>query len=203
MHPFVPFVTEEIYTQLVGSENGSNEPSLSFGPWPKTDGSHIDDKLEDRLKQIQEVVTAVRSIRAELNVPPGKRSDLYVRVNEEPFRKLLEDHILYFRSLVKVENLHCGVDIKKPPLSASTVISGAEIFLPLKGLIDIEKEKSRLQKDLDNLKNQLVKVSKKLANPDFLANAPAEVIDQEKLKKHDYEERIEKINKNLEQILGW
>ena len=119
------------------------------------------------------------------------------------FQKLLEDHIQYFRSLVKVENLHCGVDIKKPPLSASSVISGAEIFLPLKGLIDIEKEKARLQKDLDNLKNQLVKVSKKLANPDFLANAPAEVIDQEKLKKHDYEERIEKINKNLEQILGW
>jgi valyl-tRNA synthetase len=70
-------------------------------------------------------------------------------------------------------------------------------------LIDIEVEKKRLQKELDNLKDQLTKVSKKLANPDFQANAPADVIDRERAKKADYEERIERINKNLEQILGW
>ena len=205
LHPFVPFVSEEIYRQLKGADGDGDagEATLTFGPWPTTDGEHIDEALEDRLKQIQEVVTAVRSIRAELNVPPGKKSDLYVRVNTEEFGKLLEDHIQYFRSLVRVENLHCGIKVKKPPLSASAVISGAELFLPLEGLIDIDVEKARLQKELDNLKTQMVKVSKKLANPDFLANAPAEVIEREKLKKHDYEERIERINKNLEQVLGW
>jgi len=204
LHPLVPFVTEEIYSQLAGADGSSSEqPTLMLGPWPKATGDHIDDQLEESLKQIQEVVTAVRSTRSELNVPPGKRSDLYVRVNEESFGKLLEDHIEYFRSLVLVENLHCGTDIKKPPVAASAVISGAEIFVPLEGLIDIEVEKARLGKDLDNLKTQLIKVSKKLANPDFLANAPSDVIDREKLKKRDYEERIERINKNLEQILGW
>jgi valyl-tRNA synthetase len=204
LHPFAPFVTEEVYAQLAAKGNGSDAPAtLAFGPWPKSEGKHIDDALEDRLRQIQEVVTAVRSTRAELNVPPGKKSDLYVRVSEESFATLLKDHILYFRSLARVENLHCGTDIKKPALSASAVIRGAEIFVPLEGLIDIEVEKARLQKDLGNLKTQLVKVSKKLANPDFLANAPADVIDREKLKKRDYEERIERINKNLEQILGW
>ena len=83
------------------------------------------------------------------------------------------------------------------------MISGAELFIPLEGLIDIEVERARLQKELENLKIQIVKVSKKLANADFLSNAPADVIDREKLKKHDYEERIERINKNLEQIIGW
>jgi len=203
LHPFMPFVTEEIYHQLVAIGNGKERATLTFGGWPQTEGEHVDDALEESLKQIQEVVTAVRSIRAELNVPPGRKSDLHVRVNDESFSKLLEDHIQYFRSLVRVENLFCGVDVKKPPLSASAVISGAELFLPLEGLIDIEVEKKRLQKELDNLKTQMVKVSKKLANPDFLANAPEDVIDREKLKKHDYEERIERINKNLEQILGW
>jgi valyl-tRNA synthetase len=204
LHPFVPFVTEEVYSQLAANGNDSKQSStLVFGPWPESDGRHIDDNLEDSLRQIQEVVTAVRSTRAELNVPPGKKSDLYVRVNEESFATLLKDHIQYFRSLARVENLHCGTDVKKPALSASAVIRGAEIFVPLEGLIDIEVEKARLQKDLDSLKTQLVKVSKKLANPDFLANAPADVIDRERLKKRDYEERIERINKNLEQILGW
>jgi len=149
------------------------------------------------------VVSAVRAIRADLNVSPGKKSDLYVRVKEASFGELLQGHIEYFRSLARVEKLYTGIDIKKPPLAASTVISGAEIFVPLAGLIDIEVEKKRLEKELENIKTQLEKTSKKLANADFLANAPPDVIEREKGKKQDYQERIEKINKNLEQILGW
>jgi valyl-tRNA synthetase len=202
LHPFVPFVTERIYLDLLNQSEDS-DTTLTFGPWPKSEGKYINDELEHRLEQIQAVVSAVRSIRAELNVNPGKKSDLYVRVKDESFGKLLQDHLQYFRSLAKVENLYTGVDIKKPPLAASAVISGAEVFVPLEGLIDIDVEKKRLEKELQNLKVQLEKTSKKLANTDFLANAPQEVIDREKHKKQDYQERIEKINKNLEQILGW
>jgi len=202
LHPFVPFVTEEIYLQLY--KRDENQPgTITFGPWPQSDRRHIDERLEESLKQIQDVVTAVRSIRAELNVPPGKKSDLYIRVNEPAFATLLENHIQYFRSLARVENLHCGVDIKKPPFSASAVMSGAEIYVPLSGLIDIELEKKRLQKNLDDLKVQLEKISKKLANPDFLANAPKDVIERERGKKEDYQERSQRLNKNLEQIMGW
>ena len=202
LHPFMPFVTESIYLDLLEQEYDS-ESTLSFGPWPRTKGDHIDDALEQSLEQIQNVVTAVRAVRAELNVPPGKKSDLYIRVNSEEFGTLLANHIDYFRSLIRVENLHAGVDIKKPPLSASTVISGAEIFVPLEGLIDIEVEKARLEKELKNLGVQLEKVSKKLANADFRSNAPEDIIEREELKKEDYRERIEKLNKNLEQIIGW
>jgi valyl-tRNA synthetase len=202
LHPYVPFVTEEIHRQLP-SASTEEDRTLVFGPWPKPDEGRIDNVLEESLKQIQEVVTAVRSIRAELNVPPGKKSDLYIRVDDEAFGRLLENHYEYFRSLARVENLHCGVKVKKPPTSASAVISGAEIFVPLAGLIDLEVEKKRLQKNLDSLQVQLDKVSRKLANKDFLANAPEDVIDREKLKKQDFEERIERLNRNLEQILDW
>ncbi len=202
MHPFTPFVTENIYKELHTMIEGSSDTIL-FAEWTKSDGSFIDEQLEESLEQIQAVVTAVRSVRAELNVPPGKKSDLYIKVKDAEFAKLLENHIGYFRSLIKVENLFVGTDTQKPQLAASAIISGAEIFIPLEGLIDIEVEKSRLEKDLTNLKNQLEKVSRKLANPDFLANAPDDVIAKEKAKKEDYQERIEKLNKNLEQILGW
>jgi len=202
LHPLVPFVTEEIFQDLYVDDNDRNQ-TITFGPWPEIDGRYIDEKLEESLKQIQDVVTAVRSIRAELNVPPGKKSDLYIKVNEPAFATLLKNHIQYFRSLARVENLHCGIDIKKPPFSASAVISGAEIFVPLSGLIDIELEKKRLQKNLADLQILLEKISKKLANPDFLANAPKDVIDREKLKKEDYQERSQRLNKNLEQIIGW
>ncbi|MFH1374859.1 MAG: valine--tRNA ligase [bacterium] len=202
LHPFVPFVTERINLDLLGREQDSSS-TISFQRWPETDGRHQDDELEQRLQQIQAVVSAVRTIRAELNVNPGKKSDLYVRVSDPSFGQLLQDHIEYFRSLARVEKLYTGTDIKKPPLSASTVISGAEIFVPLAGLIDIEVEKKRLEKELANIKTQLEKTSKKLANADFLANAPQEVIEREKTKKQDYQERSEKINRNLEQILGW
>lgn len=202
LHPFVPFVTENIYLELQKSIGGANE-TIMFSPVLKPDGRHINDELEQSLEQIQAVVTAVRSVRAELNVHPSKKSDLYIRVKDSAFTDLLQDHIAYFRSLVKVKNLYAGVDIKKPPVSASTVISGAEIFVPLAGLIDIDVEKKRLEKELNNLKTLMVKTSKKLANPDFLANAPDDVINKEKAKKDDFQERIQKLNKNLEQILGW
>jgi valyl-tRNA synthetase len=202
LHPFTPFVTEQIYLDLKG-ESLAGEATLTFGPWPTVDASYIDDELENRLAKIQDVVTAVRSLRSELNVAPGKKSDLYVRVSDESFGKLLDDHIEYFRSLARVERLFCGVDVRKPPVSASAVLSGAEIFLPLEGLIDLEVEKKRLQKELANLKDQLEKISKKLGNADFMANAPGDVIDKEQAKKEDYLERIEKLNRNLEQIVGW
>ena len=202
MHPFTPFVTENIYKELHTMIEGSSDTIL-FAEWTKSDGSFIDEKLEESLEQIQAVVTAVRMVRAELNVPPSKKSDLYIKVKDKAFAKLLENHIGYFRSLIKVENLFVGTDTKKPLLSASAIISGADIYVPLEGLIDIEVEKSRLEKDLTNLKNQLEKVSRKLANPDFLANAPDDVVKKEQIKKEDYQERIEKLNKNLEQIMGW
>ena len=202
MHPFTPFVTENTYRDLHTMIEGSAK-SIMFAKWPETDSSFIDEKLEESLEQIQAVVTAVRMVRSELNVPPSKKSDLYIKVKDEAFAKLLENHIGYFRSLIKVENLFVGTDTKKPLVSASAIISGADIYVPLEGLIDIEVEKTRLEKELTNLKNQLEKVSRKLANPDFLANAPEEVAKKERAKKEDYQERIEKMNKNLEQILGW
>jgi valyl-tRNA synthetase len=138
-----------------------------------------------------------------MNVPPGKRADIFVRTKDKEIARLLNDYQEYFRSLAKIEKMTIGEKIKKPPLSASAVISGGEIFIPLEGLIDVEAERKRLEKELGGLKDQLEKLSKKLANADFLKNAPEEVVEREKARRADFEERVEKLNSNLEQLMGW
>ena len=202
LHPFIPFVTEEILHRT-NEFSASPRETLTFGPWPKKGELKKDEALEESFTSIQTVVNAVRSVRAEMNVPPGKRSDLHVRITDKKMGELLNEYQDYFRSLAKIDKLHLGEKIKKPGLSASAVISGAEIFIPLEGLIDVEQEKKRLEKELTNLKSQLEKTSKKLANQDFLKNAPKDVIEKDRSRKADIEERVEKLNNNLEQLMGW
>jgi len=201
-HPFIPFVTEEINGALA-EFTSEKKDTLVFGPWPESIGKFKDDKLESSLEAIQTIVNAVRSVRAEMNVPPGKLADIHIRIADKKMTALLEEYQDYFRSLAKIDKLIIGKDIKKPNLSASTVISGAEIFIPLEGLINVEAEKKRLEKELAGLKNQLEILSKKLANNDFLKNAPKDVIEKEKSKRTDIIDRVEKLNQNLEQLLGW
>jgi valyl-tRNA synthetase len=202
LHPFIPFVTEQINDNLQEYLQEKRD-TLAFGPWPPQIPDLKNDALENSLESIQTVVNAIRSVRAEMNVPPGKRSDLHVRITDDKIGKLLDEYQDYFRSLAKIDKLNIGKNIKKPGLSASAVISGAEIFIPLEGLINIDSEKKRLEKELGNLKSQLEKVSRKLANADFLKNAPKDVIEKDKGRRVDIEERVEKLNKNLEQLLGW
>ncbi|MCX6826357.1 MAG: class I tRNA ligase family protein, partial [candidate division Zixibacteria bacterium] len=202
LHPFIPFVTEEINGNL-RDILPERKATLTFGPWPQENPKLKDDKLEASLESIQTVVNAVRSVRAEMNIPPGKKADLHIRIKDKQMAKLLDEYQDYFRSLAKIDKLIIGEKIKRPGLSAAMVISGAEIFIPLEGLINIETEKVRLEKELAGLKDQLEKLSKKLANADFLKNAPSDIIEKEKARRIDFEERVGKLNNNLEQLMGW
>ena len=89
------------------------------------------------------------------------------------------------------------------PLSGSAVVSGAEIYVPLEGIIDVDKERSRLQKELDKLSGLLERTGKKLQNEAFLTQAPADVVESEKAKQKDYQVRVDKLTRSLEQLLGW
>jgi len=197
MHPFTPFVTEEIYTQLTGDE------TIVFGPWPSLVDGFENDELESQLSRLQQVVNAIRMVRSEMNVPPGKRADVHFRIEDPALGKILVDYMDYYKELARIGTATISADIKKPPMSASAVLPGAEIFIPLEGLIDIDSERKRLSKDLENLKGQLEKLSKKLANADFLANAPEDVVNKDRAKKAEFEGRVEKLNQNLEQLMNW
>jgi len=197
MHPFVPFITEEIYHQLTHID------TIMKGPWPECDSSFENEDLEIRLSRIQHVVNTIRNIRAEMNVPPGKRADVMIRIEDHDLGRILTDYFDYYQGLARIDHITIAADIKKPAMSASAVIPGAEIFIPLEGLINVDSERQRLSKELGNLKNQLEKLSRKLANADYLANAPKDVVDRDRGKKVDYESRVEKLNQNLEQLMNW
>jgi len=199
LHPFVPFITSEVFALLYRDDGAA----IHLGPWPKADGSFENEELEHRLGRIQQVVNAIRNLRSEMNIPPSKKADVYLRVDDAELETILAGHFDNYRDLAKIGHFTIGRTVKKPPMSASAVLPGAEIFIPLEGLIDIEAERSRLQKDLTTLKDNLEKLSRKLANPDFLANAPKEIIDKDRTRKADYEARVEKLNQNLEQLLNW
>jgi len=204
MHPFIPFVTEEIYLELMTLQaNGPAPETIVFGPWPDKVGGFENDELEGQLARIQLVVNTIRNIRSEMNVPPGKKADVYIRVHDGDLARTLNEYIDYYKDLARIENIVIDAEVKRPPMSAATVLPGAEIFIPLEGLIDIEFERNRLSKELSNLKTQLEKLSRKLANADFLANAPADVVARDRAKKAEFEDRIEKINANLEQLMNW
>jgi len=202
LHPFIPYITEDIFQQLIGSD-GEAGRTIVLGPWPEISGEFADDELEDRLNRIQTAVNTIRNIRSELNVPPGKWADVHIRVDDKSLGAILVDYLDYYKGLARIQNANIGPDVKKPPMSASGVLPGAEIFIPLEGLIDIDSERKRLSKELDNLQNQLEKLSRKLANPDYLAHAPEDVVSKDRNRKVDFENRVEKLNQNLEQLMSW
>lgn len=200
LHPFMPFVTEEIYHLLSGVKDGQLLNSLG---WPEPALKFINDKLERDFELVQNIISAIRNIRSEMDVPPGRKADVMIKTSDKKAASIMKELESQLLTLGRVENLTVGSEIKKPPLSASAVVSCGEIYIPLEGLIDLEGEKLRLEKELEKQKQFLTRIKKKLANRDFLDRAPAEVIDGEKMKQRQAEDRVARLNKNLESLSGW
>jgi valyl-tRNA synthetase len=152
---------------------------------------------------VQEVVTSIRNIRSEMNVPPAKKADVLVKVDSQDLQEILENNRDHVLNLGKVDRLEIGMKLAKPDHAASAVIKDAEIFVPLEGLIDLEQERIRLEKEIARVAKLLEKTDKKLSNEDFLKRAPREIIDKEKGRGDEYRSMLKKLNKNLEGIVGW
>ena len=200
LYPFMPFVTEEIYHLMPGV---NEQAFLNDLGWPKQELQWVKDVLERDFEIVQTVIGAIRNIRSEMDVPPGKKADVFIKTADERTAQILREQRVQLVTLGKTENLTIGIDIRKPPLSASSVIPFGEIYIPLSGLIDLESERGRLEKELQNQTKYLERIKKKLANTDFLERAPADVIEAEQEKQRQAEDSIERLNKNLESLSGW
>jgi valyl-tRNA synthetase len=196
----MPFVTEEIYHLLPGI---SEKEYLNTLGWPEAAVKSIKDEIEEDFEVVQNVIGAIRNIRSEMDIPPGKRADVYIRALDDKVTKILGDQEAQVKMLGRVNNLVVGTGTKKPPLSASSVIPQGEIYIPLAELIDLDSERARLQKELGSQTKYLERIKKKLSNSDFLKRAPADVIEAEKEKQKQVEDSIERLNKNLESLSGW
>jgi valyl-tRNA synthetase len=138
-----------------------------------------------------------------MNVPPGTRVNVLVRTESEELAGTIGRHKDWVSELSKAAQVQYGTALRKPPLSGSAVVSGAEIYIPLEGVIDVERERSRLQKELARYSDLLDRTGKKLQNEAFLSQAPAPVVAAEREKQTDYQARVDKLTRSLEQILGW
>jgi len=192
VHPFMPFITEEIWQLLDERKDGE---SISITDYPKFDAKKIDESAENEIEFVQDVVTAIRNIRGEMNIPPSKAINVFLKSS-----KITSAQERYIKSLVKIEDLVIDENLDKPKASASAVVKGCDIFIPLEGLIDVNLERARIEKEISRLLNSYNGVRKKLENENFVSKAPAEVIEREKQKMNDWQKALEKLQSILEDL---
>ena len=196
LHPMMPFITEEIWQHL--PHEGE---SIMVAEWPKSVSNVIDKKSESDMIVIMDVIRAVRNILSEMNIPPSSKADIYIQVPDDNIKALLSEQSGYIYRLGSASKVVVERNITKPASSATVVINnGVEVYVPLAGLIDIDKEKERLTKNLDKAIADLDRVNKLLAGEAFISKAPENIIAKEKNRKAEIEALKEKLEKNLEML---
>jgi len=192
VHPFMPFITEELWQLIVERKNGQ---SISTSEYPNLDETLINPEAESEMETVKHVVTAIRNIRGEMNISPGKKINLIIKSSE-----VSTHQIDYIKKLAKVDETKVGADVKKPKASASAIVKNIELYIPLEGLIDLDKERERLEKEIKRLEGSLNGIEKKLSNEKFVNNAPADVVEREKAKQKDWSSNLGKLKELLSNI---
>ena len=193
MHPYCPFITEEIW-----SHSNKNEMLIN-APWPKLNKNMVDVKIENELSIIMNLISSIRNIKANFAISPKKEIDLICKVDNS-MESVLNNYKSYLERLVKVTNLETGENIKKPSQSTTIVIDNIEVYIPLKDLIDIDKEIDRLENQIENLEGRLGAVNRKLENKQFVSNAPENIVAHEQNKKNRYENELMILQNNLNSL---
>ncbi|MCL1975746.1 MAG: valine--tRNA ligase [Firmicutes bacterium] len=195
LHPIIPFVTEEIWQQL--PHEGA---SLMLARFP--DGSELEKYPQEAqlVELLMDIIRAARNIRAEMKVPLGKKANI-VLIAEPALLTDIAGGADYLRQLAQALELQFLPSGSTPPaLAAKAHVRGVEIYLPLAGLIDIEKETARLKKEITTCKNELKRLLGKLTNTSFIAKAPLQVIEKERAKQGEFEEKKRSLEKHLEML---
>ena len=193
LHPFMPFITEEIWQKVPHSGE-----SIMISQWPAGEEGKIDEAAENGMTAIMETIKSIRNMRAEVNVSPAKKSAVLLHFTDETLRNVFDANQRYLFALANAEPLTIlPAEAEKPENAMAAVANGVEIYLPLKGMIDVDKETARLQKEMATLNQEIERTQKKLGNEGFVAKAPAAVVEKEKAKLAENEEKRNSIAERL------
>ncbi|MGY0372601.1 valine--tRNA ligase [Clostridium sp. JNZ J1-5] len=194
LHPVMPYITEEIYVNLPNSEE-----TIVTSKWPEYNDALKDEKVEEEMNYIIEAIKALRNVRAEMNVPPSRKAKVTIYASEG--REAFEQGKIYFEKLASASEV-AFTDSKDqvPENSVSTVIKGAEMFMPLLDLVDLEKELERLNKEKEKLEKEIDRVEKKLSNEKFTSKAPEAVVNEEREKGEKYKEMYKAVVDRIESL---
>jgi len=195
LHPFMPFITEEIWQQL--PREGE---SLMVAHWPRADRAKLDAEAEEVVDDLREIIGAVRNIRAEMNIPPIRKARVLLKVEDEKTWHRLKANRHYLIDLAKIKELVVDMEVERSKATATAVVKGVEVFVPLEELIDLSAEHQRLEKEIQRISKLLAGIDEKLDNADFLHKAPKEVVERERAKGEEYSQKLVKLRENLELI---
>lgn len=195
LHPIMPFVTEEIWAKIphVGE-------SLVVAEYPVVHPENNNETAAKGMEVLKELIRSVRNIRAEVNTPLSKPITLLIKTNDPKVDKFLIENTSYIERFCNPEELVIASDIIAPDLAMSAVLTGAEIYLPLAGLINIDEEIKRLEKELAKWTGEVKRVQGKLANERFVSNAPENVVAEERAKEKDYLEKQAAVQERIESL---
>ncbi len=196
LHPIIPFITEEIWDKIKSPE----EDRIIVSSWPEPNPAFDFPEEAASAELFKETVYKIRNVRGEMNVAPDVKADVVFKTAEKNFTELVNRETAHLKALAKLNSVKIDPDYVPDSTDASAVMPDIQIYLPLRGLIDFDKEKARLNKELKQLTGDLERIEGKLRNANFLSKAPKEVIEKENGRKEELTHAIEKIRQSLDKL---
>ncbi len=199
LHPIMPFVTEEIWQQ-VAPRAGIDGPTIMLQPYPRPAVEDADGKAVADIEWLKKFILGVRQIRGEMDIPPGKPLPVILQNASEEHAQRAEEHATLLQRVGRVESVTRLAAGEEPPASAMALLDDLRLLVPMKGLIDVDAERKRLGKLMVKVQADLDRARAKLDNPNFVSNAPADVVTQEKQRAADFERQIAQLGEQLEKL---
>jgi valyl-tRNA synthetase len=198
LHPFMPFITEEIWQDLPG-----NQGSIMVADFPRVRENDVYPREEARMELIMKVIGAIRNLRSEMEIPPGKKVEAILYCPKKETLPVLEESRLYVENLGRTEKLGLQSGGQRPKASATAIVDDVEVYLPLKGLIHLDEEEKKVQKELAKVLEDLSRTQRKLQNQDFVSRAKPEAVEKERGKAQTMADKAAKLKESLERVQGW
>jgi valyl-tRNA synthetase len=205
LHPFAPYLTEELWQHLKATIGGSSLPAAAgmqaegiiCAPWPKLDPALREPALEEQMTALQDIVRAVRNVRKSKGLSDRTPVSVVISSPAAQADAVVGAHERFLTEMAVLSGLEHGVELPKPPRCATAVVGTTEVFLKLEGLVDIEEERSRLAKQRQDLEKQITAADKVTNDPNFLARAPQQVVDQKRERAAELRAQLTKVIQNL------
>ncbi len=201
LHPIMPFITEEIWQKLPegvrDGKTGAGRESIMISPFPVADASRINAEAEQDMQMVMDLILAIRNIRGVMNIPPSAQLTIVVKVEHGELGAHLEKNAEYVRTLARVKEIRIGTAEVKPKAAATGVIKGAEVYVPLEGVLDLAEERGRLQKEIARTSQDIEMFAKKLSNKSFVEKAPKTVVEKDTARLDELKVIREKLEQSL------
>lgn len=196
LHPFMPFITEEIWQYLPMR----NRESITISEFPKEDPDLYSKEAEEEMSLVILAVMGIRNIRGEMNISPAIELKAIINVKDDRVKETLEKNLLYIERFARGKEIKIGKGLQRPKMAATAISEVMGIYIPLEGILDIDGERSRLKKDLDKAEQDIAILSKKLTNEDFLSKAPKEVVNKDKSNYNTLTEKAKRLKDGIKKL---